>query len=469
MAQLSNGSGSTSPWHCDLLRAIKQGDEGKVKGLVLGDDGERAKQTYKTTLRQGLQAAAGLGKTLIVQWLLDNGAEVEAVENEVSALFRAVEWGHCPIVQKLIDKGADIEVKDRGQRTVLFHAVSKAHVQVVKALFQAGADVSVRDIELRTVLLHVAAQKQDSKIDKQYGCFPPESQEPNHLEGQTIVKLLLEKDIDLEAKDKLGRTVLHWAAATGKEKLLASLICGTACKRANIDARNRRSKTALHLAAENHHPEIARILLEQGADCNARSDGAWAPLHIAAEKGYLDIIKLLSHHGANLNAETTNGMTPLHWAATNGNVEVVKELLSQPGIKRHPKDSPGYTPLMRAAQHKHTVIAHLLSSSDDGRDLSTIARQACTEYKATIVDFFPQRTDRKKFAVFNKPTIFELLYGIEPKGDGERKPLWKAAIESTKVKPAFRWIHLPANNVRCSFPLLTKLADSANSRWLGPR
>jgi hypothetical protein len=163
-------------------------------------------------------------------------------------------------------------------------------------------------------------------------------------------------------------------------------------------------------------------------------------------------------------------MTPLHWAATNGNVDIVKELLSLPGIKRHPKDSPGYTPLMRAAQHKHTVVAHLLSSSDDGSDLSTIARQACTEFYATIVDFFPQKKDRKKFAVFSKPTIFDLLYSIEHKGDqqklGERKPPLKTVIES---KAAFRWIHLPANNVGRSFPFDNELADWANTRWPGPR
>ena len=441
------------------MKAIKHDDELKVNDLILGHSAERAGQSYRDTLRRGLQTAAALGKTSIVQLLLDNGAEIEAAQNETSALFRAVEWGHCPVVRLLLTNGANIEVKDRCRRTVLFYAVSKAYTQIVEELLRHGVQVSVKDVDNRTVLLHIAAQKQDSRIDKHYGGFPRDSQEPNDPEGPNIVQLLLESDIDLEARDKLDRTVLHWAAATGKEKLLSSLICGAESNRAKLDARNRRNKTALHLAAENDHPEIARILLEQGADCNATSDGAWTALHIAAENGHLDILKLLSHHGAKLNAETTNGMTPLHWAATHGHVETVKDLLGQPGIKRHPKDSLGYTPLMRAAQHRHTAITHLLSSSYDGKDLSDVARQACTKYKATVTDFFPHKAERRKFAVFNKPTMFDLLYGIEPPKDAqqkpeERKPLWTTMMESTKAKPAFRWVHLPANNVRYSLPSL---------------
>jgi ankyrin repeat protein len=62
-------------------------------------------------------------------------------------------------------------------------------------------------------------------------------------------------------------------------------------------------ETALHLAAGEGHLEIVKLLLEHGADVNAKTAYETA-LHLAAGEGHLEIVKLLLEHGADVNAKT---------------------------------------------------------------------------------------------------------------------------------------------------------------------
>jgi ankyrin repeat protein len=57
------------------------------------------------------------------------------------------------------------------------------------------------------------------------------------------------------------------------------------------------------LAAGEGHLEIVKLLLEHGADVNAKTAYETA-LHLAAEKGHLEIVKFLLEHGADVNAKT---------------------------------------------------------------------------------------------------------------------------------------------------------------------
>ena len=64
------------------------------------------------------------------------------------------------------------------------------------------------------------------------------------------------------------------------------------------------------------------------------------PLHVAAHRGYLDIVRLLVDAGADVNAKEGNysKSTPLHWAAKEGNLQVVK-LLVESGAELNIKDN----------------------------------------------------------------------------------------------------------------------------------
>lgn len=71
--------------------------------------------------------------------------------------------------------------------------------------------------------------------------------------------------------------------------------------------------------------EVKRVeeLIEQGADVHSRkTDFRYTPLHVAAENGHLDVCRVLIKNRAEVGARCPNGRTPLHLAARNGHTEL---------------------------------------------------------------------------------------------------------------------------------------------------
>jgi ankyrin repeat protein len=92
--------------------------------------------------------------------------------------------------------------------------------------------------------------------------------------------------------------------------------------------------TALHFAAFFGHPEAAKLLVERGADLEARSTNTQfaldaAPLHSASAAGQLEVCEVLLEAGADVNAVQHGGYTALLDAAANGNAELVALLLER--------------------------------------------------------------------------------------------------------------------------------------------
>jgi hypothetical protein len=132
--------------------------------------------------------------------------------------------------------------------------------------------------------------------------------------------------------------------------------------------------TALHLAAAGYRVEIARLLLEAGADSNSAANHRQGrPLHYAAD-GYINgpawdakrqvkTIRCLLDAGAEINAQDKNGATPLHRAVRTRCAEAVKCLL-EAGCDPARKNKPGSTPFHLAVQD----TGRGGSGSDQARD-----------------------------------------------------------------------------------------------------
>jgi RNA polymerase sigma factor (sigma-70 family) len=103
------------------------------------------------------------------------------------------------------------------------------------------------------------------------------------------------------------------------------------------------SFTALHRAAYYGDADLAALLLERGADVNARTKIGQTPLHVAVLLDWPAITALLLERGADSNTITDRGMTPLHWAVIRGRAGQVS-LLVQAGARADLPDAEGRSP-----------------------------------------------------------------------------------------------------------------------------
>ena len=121
--------------------------------------------------------------------------------------------------------------------------------------------------------------------------------------------------------------------------------------------------TALQLAAFFGHTAAAKVLIDRGADVNAPSRNPLQvqPLHSAAARGGPELIALLLDAGADANARQAGGYTPLQARAAHGDMEMTKLLLRH-GADPAQRSDDGRTALDMARENGHADIVALLSA-----------------------------------------------------------------------------------------------------------
>ncbi|KAL9110589.1 MAG: hypothetical protein Q9227_004947 [Pyrenula ochraceoflavens] len=423
-----------------LVKLVKAADQGKSQELEgLLKETKAANILDDNTLRISLQKASEKGREPVVRLLLAEGAKTDIITSKgLPPLYRAVEKNHIKIVDLLLEHGADTESIERYHgRTACMAAAWRNHVRILETLLEHGAKVNVRDSLGRTVLHNLAADKV---------C----------LWGDEVIHLLLATDLDVNIEDDQGRTPLHWAAVMGKLRLVELLLELPESRKPNFQAANARGKTPLHLAAESGYLEITELLLNHGANPMATSDGGWTPLHNAAMKGFAGVVEVMLNHGAEVNAVTSTGMTPLHWAAQSGKIDAVKVLLADDSCYPNPRDKFDSTPLLLAAQYRQQEVVRHLSRFVFKPPFSTDELGALDGFQATIIDFGVG----PKGTIVTKRSVYDTIYAEDRKNTSQSEDSEKYLVSTVtgniSGKPRFRWIHLPANNMRWAEALLTK-------------
>ena len=250
-----------------------------------------------------------------VDRLLELGASVNVEGETLSALHVACLKGHAPLVRSLLDLGADPNQPDGGKGRGLFEAehfrnmrtnsrywtplhYAAGNPESVDILLNKGADASLTD-ENGILPLHLAA----------------------YLEKPESVKLLLDAGSDANALGRfksgtdLGpqRTPLHYAV--GNPESVSTLLD----KRADVSLADKHGILPLHLAAHLAKPESVKLLLDAGSDANALGrlksgtdpGGQRTPLMFASRseetERALEVIELLIEKGVDLLARNDDG------------------------------------------------------------------------------------------------------------------------------------------------------------------
>ncbi len=139
-----------------------------------------------------------------------------------------------------------------------------------------------------------------------------------------IEALLSEDAAAVNAWSPDGFQPLQLAAFFGRREAAALLLARGGD--VNTHANNSFKVAALHAALAGPTPDIARSLIDAGADVNARQQAGVTPLQEAANNGNVDLIRLLVERGADPSAKDDQGQSAADWARKGGHPEVTELL-----------------------------------------------------------------------------------------------------------------------------------------------
>ena len=160
-------------------------------------------------------------------------------------------------------------------------------------------------------------------------------------------------------QDNKRNNSLIRASSAGRNDTVAMLLESGA----NANAKDNEGRTALTRAIVGGNSETVKLLLENGADPNKNGDDGWTPLMIAISRGHTrKIVRVLLENGADVNTKTNDNYTVLMWAAMEREPDIVSMLLKR-GADVNVKDTwNNNTVLVRARNTRHTEIVTLIEN-----------------------------------------------------------------------------------------------------------
>ncbi len=360
-----------------LVQAAKSGDHTEAVSLIDRKADVRATEADGTT---ALHWAARQDDVDLADRLIKAGADPKAANRYgVTPLYLAAVNGSAKMIERLLAAGADAnEVGTEGE-TVLMTVARGGNVEAAKALLQAGAEIDAREKwHGQTALMWAAAQGHPAMVGEllAHGADANAASSVEEWERQRTA----------EPRDKWlppgGLTPLLFAARENCLACLPILIKAGA----NVNATTPDGISGIVLALINGHYDVAGALVEAGTDPNLAdytgrtalyaaidfntmpASNRPAPPHVIENKlSALDVARMLLEHGADENARLKRlppyrakldrgndgmlgaGTTPFLRAAKAADLPAMRLLLEHGADTTLAPTRSGITPLMAAA------------------------------------------------------------------------------------------------------------------------
>ncbi|KAM4828770.1 ankyrin repeat domain-containing protein 16 isoform 1-T1 [Thomomys bottae] len=315
-AELRAGGSCPGPAGDSLLHcAARHGRLDILAHLVeaWGADVEAANRDYKRPLHE----AASMGHRDCVRYLLERGAAVDCLKKgDWTPLMMACTRKNLEVIQVLVEHGANPLLKNKDGWNSFHIASREGDPLILQYLLEKCPDAWKTESKIRRTPLHTAAM---------HGCLEAVElllkrcqYEPDYRDkcGVTpfmdaiqcghvdIARLLLEKhQACSSAEDSLGAQALHRAAVTGQDEAIRFLVSDLGIE---VDVRATTTHhTALHYAAKEGHTSTVETLLSLGADINCKDERNRSALHLACAGQHLACTQFLLRSGLKDSADIT--------------------------------------------------------------------------------------------------------------------------------------------------------------------
>lgn len=267
--------------------------------------------------REGIKYPLDAERLVVAQNTDDEASSLENLIHAVSSIEERNMWGitaqkNGEIIEKCIKDGVDLNARNKYGLTPIMYAQTPYTVAV---LINNGANPNARDTHGRTALMMAI---NSGRVN--------------------VAETLVSEGADLNVRDNHGRTAIMYALSSVGTGLALSADLIKVMVKAGADV-NLTDNTGVTPLLEARSPEIAKILVDAGADPNK------AAAIYSAE---------------NINAGDEAGRTPLMQAAVRGNSPLIRALISK-GAQIDLQDKKGDTALMLSVFYDHR--RNLLSSS----------------------------------------------------------------------------------------------------------
>ncbi|CAL1291390.1 unnamed protein product [Larinioides sclopetarius] len=244
-------------------------------------------------------------KTVEMKDTLDMLAVSKNISPERKILHAAAEKGDFNKIVNLIRNGANVNESDSEGRTPLHYAALNGHIEVAKYLLQMGAMFDAQDLR-NTTPFQLASDKQMKNLLNSVRNLFKDVKKGIQDNIRDHIEMI-------NAKDKNGYSLLHWAVCNFHTHVVQQLIdAGADTKCISL-----KGNTPLHVASFKGHKEIAEILLQSvtGNDLSVlinskTTQGGNAALHIASKNNDIDMVKCLLMYGAIYDIQNKDGRTP---------------------------------------------------------------------------------------------------------------------------------------------------------------
>ncbi|MDQ7821985.1 MAG: ankyrin repeat domain-containing protein [Candidatus Eremiobacteraeota bacterium] len=349
---------ATKGFEFTLSVASKLGDGDLVEELLSSRDD--AYDSLNEILIKALYDAIGYGQEEIVFLLIE-----KIPINKDSSIFKHLLFGAAAqcmekLMVYLVNHGADVNMGRESGRALLHEAARHGHTKIVALLIEKGAVIDAADKEGKTPF-SCALEKNHFEVarllaDKGVQCDIITASQIGYTKG--VQEFLDSGNYDINEKDERGRTLLHLAVIGGHVEVVALLIE----KGTDINAIDKYSgEPPLHAAIINGHEDMASFLIENGADIDAQTPRGDLPIHLAAKNGHEKVVALLIQKGADVNTIGKNAWVPLHCVAWRWNgTERMASFLIENGADVDALSIDSRTHLSVAADSGNEEVAALL-------------------------------------------------------------------------------------------------------------